>query len=452
MELPSPELIAREVGALIGELALERFRHVAGIEKVPRLVEVFGAHSRAAHKGVVVALESQGEKELAARVAVLRTERVQAADEEAWRAAETAASVLGPDGLVPLSTAQLAVANERDRGRRRALGTATAEAARLPAREAAAEKRAQARAEVGLVPDWDGVVEADALLAVSEDAYRDVLAFDARREGVSSEPAPRGDLSRADLLYVLALHRFAGLFPRGMLFLVLQRTAAALRLDLGRIGVEEGNRPEQWPGAHAFETRVSFRRQGGACDWLGLFRAAGQALAAASLPPASRPSHAMFTMGELFAALLVDRGFLVARLGADKREVADLSRSLALRLLFEMRTRAAALRFATEVDRGMSGEAWCEAHRETMGLAALASWPRGLAARDCDSSRHAGALRGAARAEILRRALVERCDEDWWKNPRSADLLASWFAADGDRGGEEPKLAPVVGALVAKMQ
>jgi len=116
------------------------------------------------------------------------------------------------------------------------------------------------------------------------------------------------------------------------------------------------------------------------------------------------------------------------------------------------RAAAAALRVATEVERGTSGAAWHEAHRDALSRAALASWPRGLAARDGDAGRCAAQLAGASRAEALRRVLLERCDEDWWRNPRAADVIGGWLAAGGAWAGEEPKLALGGEELVKRME
>jgi len=444
------QILTAEVDALSLALAEERYRHVAGMEPTPALQPIFSAHSQAAHRETAAALRTEGEEDLASKVAALRTERAQAEDEEAWRAAEAIATVQGPDGLVPLAEAQLAVSRERDRGRRLAYGRGVAEASWVVAREAAIERRARARAEVGLVPDWERVVQADALLGASDDAYRDVLAYTARQEAELALP-PRGDLGRADLLHVLALHRFEGLFPRGMLALVLERTAAALKLDLGRSRIDEASRPAQWPGAHAFGARVAFRRQGGAADWLALFDAAGQAWASAAAPPHRRHEAAPFTIGALLSGLLLDRGFLAARLEVDRKHAADLVRMLALRQLFRLRAAAAALRVATEVERGTSGAAWHEAYREALSHAALATWPAGLAARDGDGGRSAALLTGAARAERLRRTLVERHDEDWWKNPRSVEMIGSWLAAGGAWFEDEPPLVAGAEPLVRAM-
>jgi hypothetical protein len=450
MDAVEVEVIRGEVDALVGALNEERFRHVAGIEPTPALAPIFRAHGRAAHRDTVKALAAAGEAELSTRVASLRAERAQAEREEAWRAEEAAATGQGPDGRIPLGEAQLAQTRERDRERRLALGAAVAEAAAQPSREAAIEERARARGEGGLVPDWEQVVAADALLSATDDAYRDVLAWEARREA-GLAPAPAGELARADVLFVLAAHRYEGLFPRGMLAVVLARAAEPLRLRLAHIRIDDGSRPSQWLGAHALGARVSLRRQGGASDYLQLLEAAGQALASAAAPAHRLHPAAPFTMGALLAGLLLDRGFLAARLDVDRRAAPDLVRTLALRQLFRLRTAAAALRVATEVERGLAGAAWHEAHREALSRAALASWPGGLAARDADAGRCGARLAGAARAEVLRRVLLERCDEDWWKNPRAADVLGGWLAAGGAWAGEEPKLALGGEALVSKL-
>jgi hypothetical protein len=445
------ELLRGDVDALVADLDEQRHRHVAGVEGAPTISAAFRRRSRAAHRDTVRDLEAAGEGDLARRVAALRAERAQAEDEEAWRAAEPAARAPGPHGPVPLDAAQLAQLRERNRDRRLAFGRAVAEAADQPARESAVERRARARAEVGLLPDWERVVAADALLSASDAGYGDVLAWLARREAGLS-PGPGGDLERADLLFALALHGWEGHFPRGMLALALERTAADLGADLRRVRVDEAARPGQWPGAHAHGSRVSFRRQGGASDWLGLFEAVGRALSAASAPAHRRDPAGPATCGALLAGLLLDARYLATRLDVERARAPDLLRALALRQLFRLRAASAALRVGTEVERGLSGAAWREAHREAMAQATLAAWPHGLAARDGDAGKASAALVGAARAEALRRRLVERFDEDWWRNPRSRDVFRAWLAAGCGWEGDEPPLGLAGEALLARMQ
>ena len=452
MDAVEVEIVRREVEALAGELAQERWRHVAGLEGEPSLERIFRAHSRAAHRDTVAALRASGQQELAARAAELRVERAAATEEEAWRAAEARAVVHGPDGNQPLGTAEIAILGERRRDRRLALGQAVAEAvSRVAApREAAAEARARARAEMGLAPDWELVVEADDLLAASDDAYEDVLAWLARRE-VGLRPGPAGDLERADLLHLISLPGQARWFLGGMLPVVLRGALERLGLDIGRIRIEETDRPAQRPGAHALGRRVSWRRQGGAADYLGLFRAAGSALADALHPAPGDPVFAS-AFGWLVSGLLLEPLFLGRELRVERTRAPDLVRALALRGLFTLRTSAAALRVAAEVERGSSGASWRAAHREALSGAALAAWPDGLAARDSDGAAHRAFLLGAAWAARIQRDLRQRLDEDWWRNPRAAAVLGGLLAAG--RAGEEkqrPPLAEAAGALVGQL-
>jgi hypothetical protein len=451
MDAVDDELLRPEIDALIGRVAEARFRHVAGIDPNPGLVAAFAAHPSAADRRTIEGLERDGEKGLGRVVAHLRAERVQAGDEEAWRAAAWAAEGRGPDGMVAVPRAQLAIVRERDRARRLAFGRAVAEGERFASRDAAIEKRALARTEVGLLPDWEAVVEADALLGATEDGYRDVLRWLTRRE-VELAPPPEGDLERADLLFALSLPHWSGLFPAGMLSILLERTLSAIGLDLRSVRVDDERRPAKWPGAHAFEHRVSLLRQGGPGDWLATFDAVGQAIASIHVAPHHRDPAAPATIGALLAGLLLDRHFLRTVLGVDRKDLGDLVRALALRQLFRLRTSAAGLRVASEVERGTSGATWYDAHREALTSAAAAVWPAGLWARDGDASAAAAHLRGAAHAELLRRSLVERFDVDWWRNPRTARELRSVLAHGVVLPGEAPKLLVATQPLVAKLQ
>jgi hypothetical protein len=446
------EQVREGVDALSRALSEERYRHVAGLVRRPELCAVFEAHGPAAHRETVVELREGGQKEFAARVASLAAERAAASDEEAWRAADSEATGNGPDGAIGLADAELAGVHERDPERRRALGRAIAEAAGACSapREAAAEARARVRASLGLTPPWDDVVGADDVLAASEGGYRDVLSWLAQRDGV--ELPPRGDLDRTGLLHLLAFRDLDGLFRPAPLSQVVLEGFDGLGIDVRRVRLDGGARAAKWPGAHAFEGRLSLRRQGGAADWLDLLAAAGRAAAAATSRPSTRDPALPATVGALGALLLLEPRFLERAAGVDRKRGKDVIRRLSLRLLFQLRARAAALRVAAEVERGTSGRAWREAHREAMSRAALASWPDGLAARDADLEGHRSALAGAAWAAQIQGDLRNRFDEDYWRNPRTAEALAGRLAA-GSPGPEKerPPLAFAAEALVARL-
>jgi hypothetical protein len=157
-------------------------------------------------------------------------------------------------------------------------------------------------------------------------------------------------------------------------------------------------------------------------------------------------------VGSLLEGLLLEPLFLQRELSVDSRHVPDLVRALALRRLFSLRARAAALRVATEVERGTSGAGWREAHRDALSSASLAAWPDGLAARDADAGSHAAALAGAAWAARLRDRLVDRHDEDWWRNPKASGTIGGLLAAgragpDAERPGLATAARPLVQAL-----
>jgi hypothetical protein len=452
MDAVEMDLVARDVDALASALDEERFRHVAGLEAEPALGRLFAARPRAAHKDTAAALRASGFEALAARVAALRAERAAAEAEEAWRAAEAAASGEGPRGREPLAALELALPRERDPERRRHLAAAAAEAmgASSSARDAWAETRARARAEVGLAPDWRAVVEGDEALSVSDDAWRDVFAFAARRE---LGPAPEGGASRADLVRVLALARWDGLFRPGMLPLALKLTAEGLGLDLGRVRIDDAERPAKWPGAHAVGARVSLRPRGGAGDWQDLLAAAGRALAAAAARPHARDPVLAEALAWALASLLLEPRWLAERADVERRHAADVARDLALRRLLALRADAAALRVAAEVERGLSGAAWRDAHRDALSAATGAAWERVRAPRDADAERLTARVRGAAAGEALRGELRERFDEDWWRNPRTAPHLASLLAAGRLPDVEPPPpAAGAARALVARLE
>ena len=453
MDSEEVEQVRQVVDALSRALSEERFRHVSGLTSEPGLGAIFDTHALAAHRDGVAMLREKGEGDLAARVAGLAAERAAAQAEESWRAADAAARGNGPDGPVGLSDAALGILHERDRERRRELGRAVVEGALSSSapREAAAEARAATRAALGLTPAWEDVVQADEFLAASEGAFQEVLAWFARQEGL--ELPPRGDLDRTELLHLLAFRDHDGLFRPALLSPMVLEGFDGLGIDVRRVRLDGTARASKWPGAHAFDGRVSLRRQGGLADWLDLPDAAGRAAAAATSRPSTRDPALPATVGALGSWLLLEPRFLESATGQDRRRSRDVIRRLALRLLFQLRARAAALRVAVEVERGTGGHAWHEAHRAALSRAAMAGWPDGFASRDGDAEAHRTALAGAAWAAAIRHDLRERFDEDYWRNPRTGEALAGRLAA-GSPGprSERPPLARAAEALVSVLE
>jgi hypothetical protein len=120
--------------------------------------------------------------------------------------------------------------------------------------------------------------------------------------------------------------------------------------------------------------------------------------------------------------------------------------------MFTLRVTAAALRVATEAARGLSGQAWREAHREALSAAAHAAWDGVRAARDARADPLATRLVGFMAGERLRLGLRDRLDEDWWRNPRTPDQLAGLLAAGRFDAADPPPSPEAVGALVRRLE
>jgi hypothetical protein len=230
-----------------------------------------------------------------------------------------------------------------------------------------------------------------------------------------------------------------------MLPVAAKLTLERLGQDLSRVRVDDTGRPAKWPGAHAVGPRVSFGPRGGGADWADLLAAIGRALAAAHAPPSGRDPDLAEALGWVLGGLLLEPRWLAERADVERRDARDVARDLALRRLLALRADGAALRVAAEVERGLSGAAWREAHRAALHAATGADWGGVRASRDGDADRLAARLRGAEEGERLRRALVERFDEDWWRNPRTAAHLAALLA-----GGLPPQEGTPAGGLAAR--
>jgi hypothetical protein len=127
-------------------------------------------------------------------------------------------------------------------------------------------------------------------------------------------------------------------------------------------------------------------------------------------------------------------------------------RGLALRALFRLRAAAAAARVAAEVERGLSGERWRQAHREALGAACHATWDGVRAARDAEAGPLLARVAGFAAGERLREALRQRFDEDWWRNPRTTEHLAGLLAAGRFPETEQPPVPAAARGLVGLLE
>lgn len=356
--------------------------------------------------------------------------------------AEREAIAWGPGGPLPLRAARRAAVLDDQRARRARLweAIARAEAAQEALRSDAIALQREALARAGLsapalVPlDPEALAgEAERALAASEDAWRDLLP---------RALADVGDAADHDLAALAAATAAGEAFPAGGLALTVRRLVAQMGFDAraGAVRLDLERRPMAAIGAcvekGAGRARVSLAPLGTPADWPALLGAVAVGLRHVSVAPAAPVEDRRCgdpANEAAFAAIFAG----VVRAPAFYRRVVDATRRAAerARLLFvtlallELRSCCAGALF--ELDLWVGGPSRAAARRfaERFAAATAARWDERRWAVHADLALPAAnRLRGLARAGGILPALRERCDEDWWRNPRTGPLLQEAWA------------------------
>lgn len=291
----------------------------------------------------------------------------------------------------------------------------------------------------GLLPFPDAVAdEATRFLAATDAMYGDVVAWWLRRS-TELRTFPHG-AARHDLEYALWGNTFDGLF-RASDVLRLPGSFEGAGLSR-RVTLDDAPREGRAPGAMTVgldppaKVVVLHVPRGGARDARELLRAFGEAVHLASIaadrPPEDRILGArapIVATGHLLASCLLDRRFLKKRLDA---EAPDLTRVLALGALAEARREAAALIAHQRMRRAGGTAGALEEGAELLSRALGAAVPQRLVPLWFEAPAEAGrAFEGLLLGAALREHVRDRCDEDWWANPRTGPLLSTLCASGG---------------------
>ncbi|HYV65912.1 MAG TPA: hypothetical protein VE964_06695 [Myxococcales bacterium] len=254
------------------------------------------------------------------------------------------------------------------------------------------------------------------------------------------------EAERHDLLAFLYAPRFASAFPRGEQLRAVRRWAEMLRLDLssgGAVSLEEEERPLQPAGAREVavdppdEIQVVVLPAEGPRALAELLSAIGRAQLRAGPPQGAPPEDLWLgdagllpACGELLEGLLLDGAWVRRCAQADLSR--DDERALGMAALFLSRLDAARALGSLRALREGLGAAARQAYGELHVRAALAQVPAELVPAELDPWLGAWAdLRGRALAAHLRGFLRERFDEDWWRNPRALPSLQGLWARGG---------------------
>ena len=455
----SPLEIARE--------GIERFRRaearaLVGDDDARREAEVARRALRGEAREAIERAAGMGLMDAASHGALLaqlaRAARIEA---RARRDVLRGPSVLDEVRVDGAPTTVLAIASraplDPDRGRRAAHLVAagdvigTERARRLEAHAEGREAEARILSRGPRSPDAapaELAARAEAFLAATDDASRELSERAARAVGARGERTHAADVIaalRAPQLDALVAprdrsRRLAGwLAPLGLDAWLTRGAALALPHD------EVATRAHVAVLAPGKEVRIApSRLELGLVSELALARGIGRALAALlvhrALPPElarAEPGSVGHALGALVSGWAMEPRFLERTLGLDASAASALS--LAARALEVCRARWLAARVLARAG-GLPPREAAERAKELAARALSvrdASMPIELAdPSGDDDARVLAEARGALSALSLFAPLRERFNEDWYRNPRAAELLRAAAARGGALSAE----------------
>ena len=366
----------------------------------------------------------------------------------AWEA--TAEITLAGGEQMPLQRAGIAIANEPRRERRLAIDQAR--------RRALAEPTAIRTEKLGRERDLlDGLLglpvvdarrqlsgidlpalaaQAGEFLARTGDLYRGALA-----ERLTGELGLRpGEADRTDGVFLFRGASFDEFFAADRLVATAVRQAGEMGLDArggGRIHHDSADRERKRARAFCAPVRVPeevylvIRPHGGYVDYRAFWHELGHALhfanAGGDLPFEDRwlgDNSVTECYAMLFEHQLMAPAWLKRYAGMNGARLEQFQRAQAFDLLAIVRRYAAKLQYEVELFSGSSLERGASRYVELLTEATGFRYAPEDALLDLDDAFYAARYLRAWQLESqLRAALVERFDEDWFRNPKSGPFV-----------------------------
>lgn len=276
--------------------------------------------------------------------------------------------------------------------------------------------------------------DARTLLAATDTMYAEVLAWWLRKN-LNLKPFPRGAEAH-DVLWALSALPFDALVRPGDVT-ALRSSFAPLGADAS-LSFDTSARDGRRPGAFVsapdapFDVLVSHRSRGGFDDARSMLEALGCASHWAGADPNAPAEDRLLgesairaSTGKAWAMLLLDKPWSKKRLGVENP---DFTRVLALSDLARARLEAALVVGTHEAIESGASVSQLSRVAERVSQATLGEWTPGLVSFVLpDPFEAATPLVARQLGRSLFSGLRERCDEDWWANPRSKSVLASFF-------------------------
>lgn len=480
MDRPVHSVRAR-LDDFLAELATLLYRHGAGLSSDLPLASLYGSFpelsSPDTFAAATEALEKARSKDdpLAPRRLQLLRELVAGQVEEALAARDTeAVARLEAQARLPVDDQALSfgealaqLPRETQRGRRTLLERAVgnflwSERGRYGAQREAALRTAErlgAKDYPALREDVSGIAlsklveAAQETLRRTEDAYRDVLSYVLHKVEPTLRPLPSGDARRHDLQAALQAPWMDAFFRREDLMPALTRWLNEWNLPPaagGRIRIDDEARPgkARRPFVAAVrvphEVRLVIQPQGGLSAVGDLLHELGHAQHLAHVSenaPVELRRLGDASVSEAFATLterlLLSPGWLQRYLRLPTMSTKDSVRLAAFQALAVMRRHCAKLSYELSLfSRGPSEER-AEEYADGQRHALFVEPHPGFFLFDVDAQLYSARyLRAWALETRLTAILMERFNEDFWRNPSASTWLKGLFSRGGTDDAE----------------
>lgn len=495
----SVEHLRRGGETLMEELSREYYRAQAGLQPAAELAPIYERHAGvlndealAMTRDLFASARPASEDLRSARLlldwqAEAQVSRILAPLDEREIAWEASAVVPVSDGRrIPFQRIAIEIANAADRRERLALDSARAGvvAAELaPLRRERFQRERELVEELEIADGYNSTftalsgVELPALVAQCQTFLRDTRelwedVFRARvRQKLGIEPH---EATRADALALVRAPEFDPYFPSDAMEPEILRQTAEMGIEAhgnGRIIFDTSDREGKRSRAFCAPVRVPrevylvLRPHGGQADYRTFLHELGHALhfgyTRPELPFEYRwlgdnsvtESYAM-----LFDHLMHDSGWLLRYTGLGRPRLPSFLRAVGFEELHFLRRYSAKLIYEHALYSGdVSWDALPDLFVATLSDATLFSYDPADAFVDVDprfySARY---LRAWQLQALITRTLVERFDEDWYRNPRCGPWLVESLFGEGQRetahelaervGGEALSFAPLLRA------
>jgi hypothetical protein len=388
---------------------------------------------------------------------------------------------------IPFEAVSIEIGNSSDANERHAIESARAKlvASELaPIRRERFQRERDITEQLGLAPNYNATfellsgislsalkAECEQFLRDTRDLWDDTLPeFTKRVLGMSV-----GDVTRADAVAMFRAHDFDGAFPSNRMEETVRRQVREMGIDplaAGRITLDTGERPGKRGRAFCAAVRVPdevylvLRPHGGQTDWTTFLHELGHALHFAYMRPDLAFEYRW--MGDnsitegyamLFDHRMKDAGWLTRYTGLGPAQVAPFLRATGIDELHYLRRYCAKLIYEVELYGGATPwDGLPDRYVEGLTEATTFRYNRADAFVDVDPRFYAARyLRAWQLQALIAETLVDRYDEDWWRNPRAGPWVCSALFGEGQRelaheqaervAGKQLSFAPLVRAV-----